>query len=289
MNKNDLIDMKKWFADYVSGFYTDNSDYNRAIRLKEEHTKLVCRNIIMLGQELGLADQDMILAETMALFHDIGRFKQYAVYGTFSDMASENHARLGLRQIGTHKILSACPKQEKRLIAKAIAYHNAAELPENEDKKTLFFMRLLRDADKLDIWRVVINYYRNRDKHPNPTIELGLPDNPDYSQQILQALNEHRIAMLRHLKTLNDFKLLQISWIFDLNFTPSFQAVQNRRYIEQIAATLPQSKDIIKAVDQAHNYVANQLILSDDQTSTSQYPIHPIPNPDKLKFFKGPG
>jgi len=256
MNKNDLIDLKKWFADYVSGFYTDNPDYNMAIKLKEKHTKQVCLDIIMLGQKLGLTDQDMIVAETMALFHDIGRFKQYAVYGTFNDMASENHARLGLRQICTHKILSVCSKQEKRLIAKAIAHHNAAELPKNEDEKTLFFMRLLRDADKLDIWRVVIDYYRNRDKHPNSTIELDLPNSSDCSQEILKALNEHRIARLQHLKTLNDFKLLQISWVFDLNFTASFQAVQNRNYIKQIAATLPQSKDITEAVDQAHDYVA---------------------------------
>ncbi|RZB34806.1 MAG: hypothetical protein SRB1_00574 [Desulfobacteraceae bacterium Eth-SRB1] len=255
MNKNDLIDLKKWFADYVSGFYTDNQDYNRAIRLKEDHTKRVCRDIIMLGQELGLTDYDMILAETMALFHDIGRFEQYAVYGTFSDIASENHALLGLRQICTHKILSVCSKQEKRLIAKAIAHHNAAELPKDEDEKTLFFMQLLRDADKLDIWRVVIDYYRNRDKNPNSTIELGLPDNPDCSQEILKALNEHRIARMQDLNTLNDFKLLQISWVFDLNFTPSFQAVQKRRYIEQIEATLPQSKNITEAVGQAHDYV----------------------------------
>lgn len=256
MNKNDLINLKKWFFNYVSGFYTDNPDYNRAIRLKEDHTKRVCLDIIMLGQKLGLTDHDMILAETMALFHDIGRFKQYAVYGTFSDMASENHARLGLRQIATHKILSVCSKQQRRLIVKAIAHHNAAELPENEDERTLFFMRLLRDADKLDIWKVVIDYYTDRDKHPNSTIELGLPDNPDCSQKILEALNKHRIALLQDLNTLNDFKLLQISWVFDLNFTPSFQAVQERRYIEQIEATLPQSKDITEAVGQAHDYVS---------------------------------
>jgi len=259
MNKNDLIEMKKWFANYVSGFYTKNSDYNMAIRLKEEHTKRVCLDILMLGQKLGLTDQDMIVAETMALFHDIGRFKQYAVYGTFNDMVSENHAKLGLQQIATHKILSVCSKQEKRLIVKAIAHHNAAELPKNEDEKTLFFMRLLRDADKLDIWRVVIDYYRNRDKHPNSIIELGLLDNPDCSQEILKALNEHRIARLKHLKTLNDFKLLQISWVFDLNFTASFQTVKNRNYIEEIAATLPQSKDITEAVNQAHNYVAKHI------------------------------
>jgi len=255
LKKSELIHLKNWFADYVSGYYTADSEYNRAIRLKEEHTKRVCDNIIMLGKSLDISEQEMLLAETMALLHDIGRFKQYAIYGTFNDMNSENHARLGLQQIGIHKILNVFSKYEKRLIAKAVAYHNVAVLPNVEDKKILFFMRLLRDADKLDIWKVVIDYYHEREKNPNTTIELGLPDEHTCSPKILQALMEHRLARIEDLKTLNDFKLLQIGWVFDLNFVPSFQTLQNRKYIEQIALTLPQSKEVKEAVKQAQDHV----------------------------------
>jgi HD superfamily phosphohydrolase len=254
MKKSALIHLKNWFADYVSGYYTADSEYNRAIRLKEEHTKRVCDNIVMLGKSLNISEQEMLLAETMALLHDIGRFKQYAIYGTFNDMDSVNHARLGLQQIGIHKILRIFSKYEKRLIAKAVAYHNVAVLPNVEDKKILFFMRLLRDADKLDIWKVVIDYYHEREKNPNTTIELGLPDEHTCSPKILQALMEHRLARIEDLKTLNDFKLLQIGWVFDLNFVPSFQTVQNRKYVEQIASTLPQSKEVKEAVKQVHDH-----------------------------------
>ncbi len=255
MNKKDLATLKKWFADYVAAYYTDDPDYNRSIRLKEEHTERVCRNILMLGNALDVSEYDMMLAETMALFHDIGRFKQYAVYGTFSDKASENHARLGLRQMAVNKVLSVCTQEEKRTITKAIAYHNAVALPLGEDERRLFFMRLVRDADKLDIWKVVLDYYHTRGEPRNKALELGLPDGPGYSQKILQALHEHRIALIRDLETLNDFKLLQIGWVFDLNFTPSFQAVQRHKFIQQIAATLPQSKKIAAAVKEAEAYV----------------------------------
>ena len=255
MKKSELIHLKNWFADYVSGYYTDDSEYNRAIRLKEEHTKRVCDNIVILGKSLGLSEQEMLLAETMALLHDIGRFKQYAVYGTFKDMDSKNHATLGLQQIGMHKILNVFSKYEKRLVAKAVAYHNVAVLPKAEDEKTLFFIRLLRDADKLDIWKVFIDYYNEREKNPNPTIELGLPDEPVCSPQVLQTLKECKTVRINDLKTLNDFKLLLIGWAFDLNFVPSFQALQNHKYIEQIALTLPQSKEVKEAVKQAHDHV----------------------------------
>ena len=50
-----------------------------------------------------------------------------------------------------------------------------------------------------------------------------------------------------------------IRWVFDLNFVPSFQAVKTREYIEQIAATLPHSKEITEAVSHARDYVNRHL------------------------------
>ena len=259
MNETNLNYLKKWFSDYVAGFYTDDPVNNSTIRLKEKHTEQVCRNMVFLGNALGLSDPDMILAEIMGLFHDLGRFKQYAVYGTFRDMDSENHAMLGLREMAAHKVLSGCNRNEKRWIAKAVAFHNTMTIPEDQDERTLFFIRLLRDADKLDIWRVFIDYYKVRDKQVNAVVEIGLPDDPDFSPRVIAALDNGCFARIQDLKTLNDFKLLQISWVFDLNFAPSFQAVKELEYIEKIEATLPHSKEITAAVKNAHDYVERCL------------------------------
>jgi HD superfamily phosphohydrolase YqeK len=259
MNQKDLEALKTWFSDYVAGFYTDTVADNRNIRLKEKHTQRVCRNIVMLGKVLGLSDQKIILAEIMGLFHDLGRFRQYAIYGTFNDRISVNHARLGIRQMAIHRVLSGHTRDEKRLIAKAIACHNAVAVTADEDGETLFFIRLLRDADKIDIYKVFIDYYQNREKNPNPVVEIGLRDDPACSPKIVSALNQGRLALMEDLKTLNDFKLLLISWVFDLNFVPSFQIVQRLGYIDQIAATLPESKEITAAAGQARNYVKRHL------------------------------
>lgn len=259
MKQKDLTFLKNWFADYVAGFYTDDPIHNSTIRLKEKHTEQVCRNTIFLGKTLGLSDQEMLLAETMGLFHDIGRFKQYAVYGTFKDMESENHALLGLRELAVHDVLAGCTRDEKKWITKAIAYHNAPEIPVSENGKTLLFIRLLRDADKLDIWSVFIEYYKARDQQPNPVVEIGLPDEPFFSPQVVAALNEDRFVRIQDLKTSNDFKLLLISWVFDLNFAHSFQIVKDRKYIEKIEAFLPPSKKISAAVKHVRDYVEDHL------------------------------
>jgi len=257
MNKDDVSSLKNWFAGYVSRFYTDDSEYNRPIHVKEEHTKRVCGNIIMIGKELGLSPEDMITAEIIALFHDVGRFRQYELYRTFVDALSENHARLGLRQIGIHKVFSGFPKDKKLLISKAIAYHNAAYLPEGEDEKTLFFMKLIRDADKLDIWRVFLDYYM--EKRPSDAIALGLPDTPFFSEKILESIQRYEFAKMGDLKTLNDFKLLQVSWVFDINFIPSFRLLKKNNFIGMLEEILPRKKEISEAVKIACDYVESKL------------------------------
>lgn len=259
MNKNDLKNLKKWFADYVSAFYTDDYYYNFALNVKKEHTMRVCDNIVMIGGKLGMSKPDLIIAETTALFHDLGRFKQFKKYGTFNDMISENHARLGLREMVAHKVLSICLKAEKELIIKAVNYHNSLKLPSGENERTLHFIRLIRDADKLDIWKVFLEFFHEKNNRQNNVFVLDLPDEPEYSNEFIEALHSQTMASTKAMKTLNDFKLLQIGWVYDLSFVPAFQVVQRHNIIERIEAALPQSKEITEAVSHAKDYVKMRL------------------------------
>jgi len=53
-----------------------------------------------------------------------------------------------------------------------------------------------------------------------------------------------RTVNIKHVKNLNDFKLLQTGWIFDINFKPTFDYIKKRRYLEMIREVLPKSKEI---------------------------------------------
>jgi hypothetical protein len=262
MNLRDLEHLKRWFADYVAGFYADDPANNGTIRLKEKHTKRVCENIVLLGKAMDLSNEEIMLAETMALFHDIGRFKQYAIYGTFKDVDSENHALLGLRELAIHNVLDVCTKDEKKWITKAIANHNVSTIPKTEKEESLLYIRLLRDADKLDIWKVFLDHFNTRDKQPNPVVEFSLPDDPNFSPRVLSAFSEERFVYFQDLKTLNDVKLLLLSWVFDLNFPFSIQLVKDRGYIDKIGATLPESIEVKNILTQIHDYMERHLRLS---------------------------
>lgn len=255
INKQIVEDSGRWFEGYVQAFKSDDADLRQNVELKEEHTKRVCEEILYIGKKLGLSGKNLYLAEIMALFHDIGRFEQYKDYRTFSDQKSANHAELGVKVLRENGVLNKFDKPTQNLILKAILYHNRAVLPSKETKLCLFFSKLLRDADKLDIWRVVIDYYYRKNRKRSNAIELGLPNTPGISDDVYKDLMEKRIVNFKHLKNLNDFKLLQVGWIYDINFKPTFQRIKERDYLKMIYNVLPESQKIKGIFDMAQLYL----------------------------------
>ena len=256
MTRDDLDRFKDWFTRYTRSFLIGDARSDGPILLKRDHTRRVCENMRMLGKSEGLSGQAMLAAETAALFHDVGRFRQYREYGTFRDGESTNHARLGLEILGRRRVLAGCSPEEKRAIAGAIACHNAFAVPASANGSRRKLMLLLRDADKLDIWRVMTEYYQSPAAGRDPTIELDLPETGVCSAGALEALDRGQMVRIQDLKGLDDFKLLQIGWVYDLNFTRSVCALRERGFIEASAQTLPRTPQVDEVVRRARDHVA---------------------------------
>jgi hypothetical protein len=239
MTQADLIFLKKWFSDYCRSFYSSDRNDQNNIKLKEQHTYRVCENIREIAKGLVIDEDRLTLAEAVALFHDVGRFPQYAKYRTFRDGISVNHGIMGAQTLIKEKVLDNLPEEEQEIIVQSVRFHNAFSVPKSDGEDKVFFIRLIRDADKLDIWRVFLDYYEGPDENKASAVSLGLPDVPGYSEDALASLYDQKIVPLSKVKTLNDFKLLQLSWVFDLNFLPSFRLLSERNYIERITAHLP--------------------------------------------------
>jgi|Deesub1362A_J573_1020465.scaffolds.fasta_scaffold00395_2 hypothetical protein len=259
MNYTDLTQFKEWFSGYAKSFYSSDKDDQRNIYLKVEHTYNVCSNIIQIAKEQALSEDMLMLAETIGLFHDVGRFPQYARYRTFRDSTSVNHGELGSEVLKEEKVLDSLPKKEQDIILNAVKFHNAFSLPALDEPETLLFLRLIRDADKLDIWRVFTEYYESAPEERASAAGLGLPDTPEYSETVLSYIYKNQIASISEVRTLNDFKLLQLSWVYDLNFKPSFRMLKERNYIHRLASTLPNADKLKKAVSLLEEFVNRKL------------------------------
>ena len=119
-------------------------------------------------------------------------------------------------------------------------------------------MELLRDADKLDILNIVIGHYIGRARQPQAFNGLALTHGDRCSPQVLAALRESRFVQLEEVRTINDVKLLYISWVFDLNFPASFREMRKGRYVERLSASMPATADVIECVGIAREHLHRQ-------------------------------
>lgn len=242
-----LVRLKAWFDTYTGSFLTGDTAKDSPLLLKIAHTARVCGNIHRLGRSIDLSGEQLRTARAVGLLHDIGRFVQYRRYRTFNDGQSANHAALGIDVLQKANRLDPLSVDEQAVILDAIRFHNAPALPTNKPPASMVFMRLIRDADKLDIWKVFADYYR-RSQLPESAIAHHLPDRPTWNQKIVTALLEKRLAKFQDMRTLNDFKLLQLSWVFDLHFLESMVQARTRGDLAAIAASLPDDQALQEAL-----------------------------------------
>jgi len=227
--------------------------------LKKDHTLRVCGNILTIVGDFSFTSAELPVAETAALLHDIGRFEQFQQYRTFLDAKSVNHAELGLEIIARYQVLDGIDPIEKAQIINAVAWHNRAALTANQDARSIVLAKMLRDADKLDIWKVVTEYFNAKNVIKNEAIEFSLPDTPGYTPAIYADLFKNGIVKTAHLQNLNDFKLLLVGWVFDLNYNISLQLLKERGYLDAIRKVLPQNEEINTLFAHVNDYINERL------------------------------
>ncbi|HWQ49824.1 MAG TPA: HD domain-containing protein [Methanosarcina sp.] len=257
MQKKDLDFFKKWFLDYVDRFFSPEVFIQENIKLKIEHTARVCENILLLAKAEEIGEEGCRLAETIALFHDLGRFEQFTRYRTFKDSESENHALLGVRILENTRILSRLPLREKELILKAVEYHNLMEIPKcaGNSRELVFYSNLIRDADKLDILKLVSEDYKKEEEFRNPALEFNMPDTPGCSEKIVKDILNNRMAKLTDTRNLNDVKLLRVSWIFDISFPAAFAFLKESGYLETILYSMSETEEMQTVREHIESYL----------------------------------
>lgn len=239
MKKQQLIELSAWFSSFVAGFQAESASGQRNYDLKVEHTLRVREVMARLTASLELTPEERTLAAAIAICHDIGRFPQYRDFGTFNDASSINHAALSVQTLKSEGILDALDSDQRCLLLQAVALHNAFTLPDDLHPVARRFALLIRDADKLDIWRVMIEYCAAPPEERASAVIWELPDTGECSKFALEEVTAGRMLNRSLLATADDFKLLQLSWVFDLHFAESFAMVSELGYLETLASLLP--------------------------------------------------
>jgi hypothetical protein len=247
--------IKTAFYRYSGTFHKKNDPtYNRHMQLKQIHTVKVVEEIKVLSLSLQLSKEQAVFAQLIAWLHDIGRFEQFDRYRTFADAESENHAEIALRVIKSLNILNELKPPEKEAICRSILNHNIPRVPKGETKIVDFYSRLLRDADKLDIWRI------NLEMDVFHTINAGsMPEIYDVPEMLTECIGQQKIITMEMVRSYYDSVLFRVSWVFDLNFRYTLEQVRHRKIVEKLLAKLPRSTSLDLINREMHAYLTGKL------------------------------
>ena len=248
-------DLLTWFDRYAASFKTGDQELEDAVSLKCNHTKRVIIEMQQLCESISLDSHRSELAKITALLHDVARFEQFKKYRTFSDPRSINHAAAAVDIISSNRLLSPLDLADARKVITAIRCHNEAAIPKELAGDDRLLGKLLRDADKLDIYKVVINHYSKSPTQRDKTVLISFPDGEDVSPEICADLLANKTISYEKIVSAADFKIVQLGWVFDLNFPYSFRCFKERYYIGRIKQHLPPTADVQRIVSHIEAYL----------------------------------
>lgn len=206
-------------------------------KLKIVHTYGVVHCIEVLGARMGLSQEDQELARVIALLHDIGRFKQVKVHHQFDDGVMD-HADFSIHVLFRQRKIQDFVRTRKYdlIIRQAIANHNKYAIAPGLQERTLLHARLIRDADKLDNFRVRLAERIENLIYEIPSDKLG---SYEISDNIYKDYQAHQCILSAKRKTPMDMWVSYLAQIFDVNFKETFLLIKEKDYIHKTADRIP--------------------------------------------------
>ncbi len=221
----DIENAKKVFDEYVSNY---DPTVGR-IKLKIEHIKRVAENIKNIALEQDLDSEQIKLAEIIGLLHDIGRFEQVRLYDTFSDKISVNHGEYGVKVLFKDGLINKfkLSEKDKEIVKLAILNHNRDKIQEGLDDEQLLYAKMIRDADKLDIYYTMCKYdFKDTFWYPDFDCE-------EISDLIMNEFKNDKKVNYADIKNNADVIVIFYAYVYDLYFETTKNILKEKKYLEK--------------------------------------------------------
>lgn len=220
-----MINIEKARNEFLE--YTKKYDINSpAIQRKIEHSLRTMDVMKELAENLKLSEENVKLASLIGLLHDIGRFEQWKRFETYMDLISIDHGDMGAYILQKDNYIRKFIETDKydNIILEAIKNHNKYIIDEELENNEEFFTKMIRDADKLDI------FYQITEKFSGNKEEI---ENSYVSETYMNQLENNILICTEENETALDQYVLKTSFIFDFYFNFSIQTVRRENYINR--------------------------------------------------------
>ena len=249
------IEFEAYFQSLIVGL----PENQKRVEDVRAHSLRVISNSLLLAKSVLQNDEDKRIAEVIALFHDLGRAALIAQGTESPTNIQRDHAILSAKLIQKMDFYAKLTIEIQLVIQKSVENHNKLKLPKLDNEQQTLFARLLRDADKLDIFDSSYRFFKER-QGIQPIMTFDLVNSAEISEKIIKCIMTGKTAAVEDMKTMNDYKLLLISMAFDLNFKYSFRLLSEKQYIQKIYETLPKRDQIIDAYRGIKLFVENKFV-----------------------------
>ncbi|MEQ8151651.1 MAG: HD domain-containing protein [Smithellaceae bacterium] len=241
MNRDLHFFLTEWFDQYVNRYRDAEGLLPAALELKYTHSKRVAENARLIAGGLELADDVVLLTEVCGLMHDLGRFTQYTCYGSFSDAVTVDHGREGRRILETEGLPEMLGAGDWPQMACSVEYHNrkVSDIPAGIPAETECLLKLIRDADKLDIMDLVLKSVRRDGFRELPDMLPHISTSRELTAAVIDEVMKTKTVSTGSLATVTDFLIMLASWFYDLNYAVTRRLAVSRSIIERLKQELP--------------------------------------------------
>lgn len=276
INRKNVINA---FAEYVRNY--DPSD--EKIKLKIDHTYRVAGLCQRIAESLGLSEPDVDIAWLLGMLHDIGRFEQIRRFGTFSDVQSVDHAEFGADLLFKEGLirkfaegyyeeceLAEPENQEDEQIIKnnehhnkdtgllemAIRQHNKYRVKEDLTERQRMFCDILRDADKVDIFKV------NADIPMEIIYDVTTEElkNGIITKEVLESFYKKETVLKSVRRSAVDHIVGYISLLFELVYKESYRQAKEQGYVYKLLDFKSDVPEVNAEFDNMRKYVDEFLM-----------------------------
>ena len=234
-----------------------NYDYdNELIRLKYIHTLNVVKVMIMICNKMNLSMEDTKLAFFLALFHDLGRFREVVRQNEFDNLKFDHGAYSNKVLFNDDFIHNFdISEDDYLLIRKAIYFHNKKDLPNNLNDREQLFCELIRDADRTDIFRVLSTGYSSERN-------LRFIEKP--SVKVLDSFFKGGSIDLRDVNNASDRVVLRFSFINLFASNEARMVLKELGYFDKYVELIRVSSDNEEIFNELMNVINSYMNIKGD-------------------------
>ena len=189
----------------------------------------------MIANYLNLSQDNKNLAIAIGYFHDIGRFEQIRIANTFSDKESKiNHSQMGVTVLFENNFIRKFMEDTcyDKIIKTSILNHNKSSYCidfDNLSEKEALFTKIIRDADKLDIFYTITDLNRSMESifwYSNNW------DTKEINPNIIHCFEINHYIDYSQINNNADVIATYYAYIFDLYFPITLQLITEHRYLD---------------------------------------------------------